>query len=58
MKILTHIQIFHTISEIKTGDARSYALIQFDLHCFDENILSSENSLLQVLRKDLIISWN
>ena len=44
--------------EIKTGDARSYALIQFDLHSFDQNILSFENSFLQVLRKDLIKSWN
>ena len=26
----------------------------FDLHCFDQNILSFENSLI---RKDLIRSW-
>ena len=33
--------IFHTIGEIKTGNARSHALIQFDLPSFDQKILSS-----------------
>ena len=32
---------FHTIGEIKTGNARSHALIQFDLPSFDQKILSS-----------------
>ena len=35
--------MFHTIGEIKTGKARFHALIQFDLHNFDQNILSFKN---------------
>ena len=30
---------------MKTGNAGFHALIQFDLHSFDQNILSYENSL-------------
>ena len=39
--------IFHTVTidEIKTGNARFHALAQFDLHSFDQNFLSFENSL-------------
>ena len=37
MKIFTHIP--YTVGEIKTGNTRFHALIQFDLHSFDENIL-------------------
>ena len=33
------------MGEIKTGNARFHALIQFDLHSFDQNILSFENVL-------------
>ena len=33
------------MGEIKTGNARFLALIQFDLHSFDQNILSFENVL-------------
>ena len=35
----------HTVGEIKTGNARFHALIVFDLHSFDRNILSFENIL-------------
>ena len=31
------------IGEIKTGNTRFHALIQVDLHSFDQNILSFEN---------------
>ena len=34
-----------TIGEIKTGNARFHALTQFDLHSFDQNILSFKNTL-------------
>ena len=37
--------IFHTIGEINTGNARVHAQFQLDLHSFDQNILSFENSL-------------
>ena len=30
---------------MKTGNVGFHALIQFDLHSFDQNILSFENSL-------------
>ena len=43
MKILTHI-LYN--SEINTGNARFHAQFQFDLHSFDQNILSFENSIL------------
>ena len=43
MKIFTH--ILYTIGEIKTGNARFHAQLQFDLNSFDQNILSLENSL-------------
>ena len=31
------------MGEIKTGNARFHALIQFDLQSFDQNILNFEN---------------
>ena len=37
--------IFHTVDEIKTENARFHALIQFDLHSFDQNILGFEDIL-------------
>ena len=37
--------VFDTIGEINTGNARFHAEFQFDLHSFDQNILSFENSL-------------
>ena len=41
------------------GNARfSDALIQVDLHSFDQNILSFENALFQTARIDLIKSGN
>ena len=40
MKIFTHVP--YTVREIKTGNTRFHALIQFDLHSFDQNILSSQ----------------
>ena len=40
MKIFTHIP--YTVGGIKTGNTRVHALIQFDLHSFDQNILSSQ----------------
>ena len=40
MKIFTHIP--YTVGRIKTGNTRVHALIQFDLHSFDQNILSSQ----------------
>ena len=43
MKIFTHIP--YRIGEMKTGKARFHALIQFDLHSFDQYILSFENIL-------------
>ena len=36
---------------------RLHAHFQFDLHSFDQNTLSFENSLFQTIRKDLIRSW-
>ena len=33
-----------SIGEIKTENARFYALIQIDLRCFDQNTLSFKNS--------------
>ena len=45
--IPNHNEDFHTfqaIGEIKVGNARFHALSQFDLHRFDQNILSLENS--------------
>ena len=39
------------MSEIKTGNARFHALIQFDLHSFDQNILSFENVLFKLNHK-------
>ena len=38
--------IFHTVGEINTGNARFHSQFHFDLHSFDQNILSFENSLL------------
>ena len=43
MKIFTHIP--YAKCEIKTGNEKSRALIQFDLHSFDQSILSFKNSL-------------
>ena len=43
MKIFTNIS--YNIGEINTGNARFHAQFQFDLHSFDQNILSFENSL-------------
>ena len=43
MKICSH--IFHTIGEINSGNARFRAQSRFDLHSFDQNIVSFENSL-------------
>ena len=40
MKIFTDIP--YTVGGIKTGNTRVHALIQFDLHSFDQNILSSQ----------------
>ena len=40
MKIFTHIP--YTVGGIKVGNTRVHALIQFDLHSFDQNILSSQ----------------
>ena len=37
--------IFHTIGEISSGNARVHAQFRFDLHSFDQNIFSFENSL-------------
>ena len=37
--------MFHTIGEINTGKARFHAQFQSNLHSFDQNILSFENSL-------------
>lgn len=34
--------VFHTIGELKTGNARLNALIQFGIHNFDQNIPSLE----------------
>lgn len=34
--------VFHTIGELKTGNARLNALIQFDRHNYDQNIPSLE----------------
>ena len=34
--------VFHTIGELKTGNARLNALIQFDIHNYDQNIPSLE----------------
>ena len=34
--------VFHTIGELKSGNARLNALIQFDINNFDQNIPSSE----------------
>ena len=46
---------FHTIGEINTGNkCKVHAQFRYDLHSFDQNILSFENSLLQTVRKDLI----
>ena len=39
------LHMFHTVGEIKTGNARFLAKLHFDLHSFDQNILSFENSL-------------
>ena len=50
-----HWHIFHTIGEIKTGNAWFHALFQFDLHSFDQNTLSFENSLFWNHRK--IFNW-
>ena len=44
MKIFTHIPF--NKGEIKTENVRFHALIQFDWHIFDQNILSFENMLL------------
>ena len=43
-KIFTWL-IFHTIGEINTGNARFQAQFQVDLHSFDQNIFSFQNSL-------------
>ena len=43
MKIFTHISDNIRICEIKTGSARFHAQLQFDLHSFNQNILSLEN---------------
>ena len=48
MKIFTYTYIFRTIvviGEINTGNARFHAQFQFNLHSFDQNILSCENKL-------------
>ena len=46
---------FHTIGEINTGNkCKVHAQFRYDLHSFDQNILSFENSLLETVRKDLI----
>ena len=34
--------VFHTIGELKSGNARLIALIQFDINNFDQNIPSLE----------------
>ena len=66
MKIFTHIRnisqshrihYYLTIGEINTGNARFHAQFQLDLHSFDQNILSFENSFFLTIRKDLIRSW-
>ena len=43
MNIFTHIP--YTVGKIKAGFARFHSLIQYDIHWFDQNILSFENSL-------------
>ena len=48
MKIFTHISY---------SKWDKYRRFQFDLHSFDQNILSFENSLFSSIRKDLIKSW-
>ena len=45
MKIFTHIPYNQWEIEINTGNARLHAQFQLDLHSFDQNILSPENSL-------------
>ena len=52
MKIQSH--ILHSIGETNTGNARFQAPFQFDLHSFDQNLLSFENSLFSTKRKNLL----
>ena len=46
--------IFHTIDEIKIGNPRFHALIEFDLHSFDQNIFTFDNTVEPPVRLPLI----
>ena len=56
-KIFKHIPYNRWDRYNVTGNARLHAQFQVDLHIFDQNILSFENSLFLTIRKDLIRSW-
>ena len=48
--------MFHTISEIKTGNARCHALIQVDLCSFDQNIFGFKD-LKKKLQEKVLVLW-